>query len=329
MTDINTHVNRHSVGLADECPALVELAAHRANPDPEIARHAQDCPRCRALLRELPAEPAETAAIDLKLSPIEMPERPAPAGALTVAELVTISSDRSPGSLLVVLVLGVEANAARVVPIVAAADLASDEVVGTLLPAETALGYEAIVDVDCVGWVDASQVEERFGPVSDELYTHVKNAAARPAASQPVTLEFVELRDEASRFFLPTLGKLYREAEASAPALESELQVAGWTPEAIASVRSDAVDRMKVSPEQMRSLFRLTGWASDGAPVERDTAIRALRLAVADPLAAPTMLRKATAAMAFLAQVPGRSKRTLTADEYVDAVLRALDENEH
>jgi hypothetical protein len=329
MTDINTHVKRRSVGYADECPALVELSAHRTTPDADIARHVENCPRCRALVRELPTEHVGREAPDLDLPPIEVPERSAPPGALAAGELVTLASDRAPGSLLVALVLDVEANAARVAPIIACADLVDDDSAFALLPAETPLGYEAAVDVDCVGWIDVSQVEERLGGVDDELLARAREALAKAAVSNEVSLELVELRDEASMFYLPTFGKLYREAEASKPALEADLQTAGWTPEGVAAIRSSAIDQTKVTPEQMTTLFRLAGWTSDGARVERDAAIRALRLALAEPLAVTTMRSKATAAtMAFLAQMPGMSKRTLTADEYVDAVIRALDESD-
>lgn len=199
---------------------------------------------------------------------------------------------------------------------------------GALLHAETPLGYEAVADVGCLGWVDLSRVEERFGLIADELLVQVKDALTHSATAAPVTLDVRKLREEASLFFLPTLGELYRDAEASAPDLESGLQSVGWTSEGVGALRANGIVRASVSSDQMAALFRLAGWASVDARVERDTAIRALRLALADRTASPTGRGKAAAAMAFLAQVPGIPKRTLTADEYVDAVIRALDETD-
>jgi hypothetical protein len=328
MTDIKRHVNRLSVGFADECPALVELAAHRANPDEEIARHLQDCPRCRALLRAMRAESLEQVELDFDLPHAVVPERSPPPGALAAGELVTVSSERVPNALLVALVLAVEANAARVAPVVASADLADHEAAGLVLPTETPLGYKAAVDVDCIGWVESSQAGERFGALSVELFTRVRNALSHPASSNPVSPQVRQRRDEASLFFLPALGELFRKTEASESTLEGGLQSVGWTSEDMTALRGGLIDPTRVSPEQMASLFHLAGWASDGGAVARDTAIRALRLALAERLALPTVRSKTTAAMAFLAQVPGISKRSLTADEYFDAVIRALDERD-
>jgi hypothetical protein len=325
MTDMNSPVDRPSVGVSDECPALVELAAHRATPDDDIERHIADCPRCSALLQTFQTASVDARAASVTLSPVGVVEPSRPAGVVAAGEILSISSARSPGSLLVVLVLSGETTIYRVTPLLANAEL-DDESVPALLPAQTPLGYEAVVDCGSIGWVDSSQIDERFGAVSPELLARVISEVPDASGPFPTSSEVRQLRQEASLFFLPTIGDLFESAEASEPALMTKLVTAGWAVASIATLRQGIIERAKVKPEQVTDLFRLAGWTSDSGSVDRATALVALRAALADPLAGPARKRKA-AAMAFLAQVPGISRR-LSVDEYVDAVMRTLDETD-
>jgi hypothetical protein len=329
MAVITGRIDPSLVGSPKDCPSLVELAAQQVQPDPDISRHVDACPRCRALLRALPAEEErEPASEQLDIPAVAVPERLAPPGELAAGELVTISSERSEGELLVALVIATSGQFLRVAPVIACADLGDDVEFDVHLSAQTPLGYEAVADLGCVGWVDVGQVEERFGAVAGEILASATSEAVQLAGAPAGSLEVLERRGDASSFFLPTLREMFEEAEASAPVLGTDLTSSGWAAQAVDDLRRGWIDRDRVSPELVAVLFRAAGWAGDSMLVERDTALRAVRLAIADQTAPSSSRSKAVAAMAFLAQVPGITKRRLSVDEFVAAVARELDKTD-
>jgi hypothetical protein len=321
---------------AVNCPALVELAAHLAEAESEIATHLETCRRCRALLPSLAAvaaAPPETVPRTFRAA---VPaRRTAPAGALQIGELVTAESKRAEGALLVALVIAVsdDQRLARVAPITTdLSNLASNDL--RLAAADTPLTYDATAELWNLGWVAAEAIAERFGLASERVVRQLRNMLEANGDVLPrvgiddARFLFQELeRESAGQFFVSvpaeTFANRFREAAAATAGFVSDLVANGWSTDALEDLQRDVVDPRRVAPQHVAKLFELAGWVADVGAVCDEQVVDALRRSIgnANVFQAPKPGRYAR--FLHFAQ-RSRAPRLLDRDAFVNEVLRLL-----